>query len=334
MRVLAVTNLYPMPHSPTAGTFVKQSVEGLRRAGVDVKVLFVDRVGLGTRAYLGLRRRLGRELEAFRPDVVHVMYGGLLAEVVTRFVRNCPVVVSFCGTDLLGGTFWAPLTRLTVRLGVIASHLAAKRASAIIAKSSNLRRALPASVDSSKVWVVPNGVDLEMFRPMDRAAARTELGWKDDCFHVLTPAHRGAPVKRLKLAQAVVETLQLEEPAATLHQLAGVPHSLVPLWMNAGEAVLLTSYHEGSPNVVKEALACNVPVVSVDVGDVRERIQGVEGCYLARSERDDLAAKLRRVLAGPGRVKGRETLNELSVDRVAGRLRDVYETAIDEHLAH
>jgi glycosyltransferase involved in cell wall biosynthesis len=109
-----------------------------------------------------------------------------------------------------------------------------------------------------------------------------------------------------------------------------VPHEEVPLWLNAADVVLLTSTHEGSPNAVKEALACNVPIVSVEVGDVRERIDGVEGCHCAAATPPDLAAKLAEVLERGERVRGREQVLELSLPTVARRLRAIYEMLATE----
>ncbi len=132
------------------------------------------------------------------------------------------------------------------------------------------------------------------------------------------------PRKRLDLAKAAVEAANHSGVRAELHQLRGVPHEEVPTWLNASDVVLLTSLHEGSPNIVKEALACNIPVVSVDVGDVRERIQGIEGCYLAVPEPRDLAAKLQMVHAGSRRVVSRVKMQELSLERVALQLKEFY----------
>ena len=328
MRVLVVTNLYPMPHCPTTGTFVKQSLEGLRRVGVNVDLVFVDRVGRGMTAYIGLRGAVRKKIAGFRPHLVHVMYGGLQAAVVTRTVADRPVVVSFFGSDLFGGAFYNPFRRLTVRLGVRASSLAAKKAAGVIVMSREMQGALPRTVDPSKVWVIPEGVDLDRFRPLRRADCLRRLAWSEDSYHVLTPAHRGRPVKRLELAQSAVERLKQEGKSVILHQLVGVPYAEVPVWLNASDVLLLTSYHEGSPNIVKQALACNRPVVSVDVGDVRERIEDIEGCHLARPEAEDLAQKLRVVGGGRGIVEGRASVQELSMERVASRLRDVYTTVL------
>jgi len=120
---------------------------------------------------------------------------------------------------------------------------------------------------------------------------------------------------------------------AKLHVMLHVPHRQVPLWLNAADAVLMTSHHEGSPNIVKEALACNRPVVSVDVGDVRERIEGIEGCHIAASDPSDLAAKLTEVAAGPRVVEARSRMEELSIEVVADRLIRVYRAAVSEKVA-
>jgi glycosyltransferase involved in cell wall biosynthesis len=98
---------------------------------------------------------------------------------------------------------------------------------------------------------------------------------------------------------------------------------MVPLWINASDVLLLTSFHEGSPTVVKEALACGVPVVSVDVGDVRERIQGVKGCYIATPDPNDLAAKLRLVFSTGQRISS-HNIQEVSLESVAVKLKRFY----------
>src|SRR5260221_3540340 len=102
MRILAVTNMYPTPQVPSGGSFVEQQVEGLQRIGLNVEVLFVDRLQSGMRVYLGLRERLRACIKSFRPDVIHVMYGGVMADQVTREVVDQPTVVTFHGSDLLG----------------------------------------------------------------------------------------------------------------------------------------------------------------------------------------------------------------------------------------
>jgi glycosyltransferase involved in cell wall biosynthesis len=138
-------------------------------------------------------------------------------------------------------------------------------------------------------------------------------------------------VKRFDLAQAAVLALNSSGVRTEMHQLQGIENSVVPVWLNASNVLLLTSLHEGSPTVVKEALACNVPVVSVDVGDVRQRIRDIDGCYIAAPDPSDLAAKLSLVCSGKGRVAGRVKMQELSLERIALELKNLYQDLMRSH---
>jgi glycosyltransferase involved in cell wall biosynthesis len=251
-----------------------------------------------------------------------------MADGVTRAVADRPTIVSFCGSDLLGELLSGTLRKLIAGYGVMASHRAARRACGIVVKSKNLQDALPQDVDRSKVRIIPNGINLGRFRPLNRDECRQRLGWSGHRFHILFPTNAGDPRKRFDLASAAVEATEHAGLQAEIHQLRGVPHTEVPLWLNASDVVLLTSLHEGSPNVLKEALACNIPVVSVDVGDVRERIEGIEGCYLAAPEPGDLAAKLQMVHAGSHRVVSRMKMQALSLRRVALQLKEFYSAVL------
>jgi teichuronic acid biosynthesis glycosyltransferase TuaC len=328
-RILAVTNVYPAPNSPASGTYVEQQIKGLLRIGLEVDVLFADRANRGARVYRSLSTEVREHIARNRPEIIHVMYGGVMADVVTRSVRDYPTVVSFCGSDLLGENLSGCIRKVISRYGILASHRAAKRADGVIVKAKNLRDALPAALDHSKVKIIANGIDLERFKPLSRSECRRRLGWKAESFNLLFPANGGDPVKRPALAEAAVEHLNQAGIKTTLHHLRGVNHDEVPIWLNASDAVILTSKQEGSANVVKEALACDVPVVSVDVGDVRERISGIEGCYLALPEPADIALQLRMVHQGRRRVTGRSTLQEMSLESVAHRLKDFYEVILN-----
>jgi glycosyltransferase involved in cell wall biosynthesis len=325
MRVLAVTNIYPTRSAPHLGTFVKQQIEALKEIGLDVDVMLVERLKKGMKCYLGLGRRVQSRIRDWQPDLVHAMYGGVMADMVTRAVCDRPTIVTFHGSDLLGEHLSGRLRELIAGYGVWASRRAARRASGSVVVSKVLRDALPDDVGKTKIRIIPCGIDLELFKPLDQDICRKRLGWRDDRFHVLFPTNGGDPLKRLELAQAAVEVVKQTGIAVELHQLRGVPHEAVSTWLNASDVLLLSSLQEGSPTVVKEALACDRPVVSVDVGDVRERIEGIEGCYLASADAGDLAAKLRLVHDGLRKVPGRIKLSELSLERVALHLKQFYE---------
>jgi glycosyltransferase involved in cell wall biosynthesis len=325
MRVLAITNMYPTTRALGLGTFVEQQVESLRQSGLIVDVLFVDRVRDGMAVYLGLRKQLRARIAEFQPDIVHVMYGGIMADLVTGAIKDRPTVVTFHGTDLLGEQLSGFVRNRIAGYGVWASWRSARRASGIVVVAAHLLDALPRDIDRLKVRIIPCGIDLRRFKVLDRNVCRARLGWAPDRFHVLFPSNAGNAVKRPELARAAVAAANRLGAAAEIHYLRGVSNAEVPAWINASDVLLLTSRHEGSPTIVKEALACCLPVVSVEVGDVGEQMGGVEGCHLASADAEDLAAKLLVVRARAQRLKPAARIQELSVERIALRLRRFYD---------
>lgn len=249
------------------------------------------------------RRVLARSIGDF--DLVHANYGLTAPFALAQPVR--PVVLSLWGSDVYGR--YRPL-----------SLWCARRCDAVVVMSDRMA----AAVDAPSV-VIPHGVDVETFAPRPRTEAREAVGWRDDARHVLFPYPPSRPVKNYPRARRVVERAQsrLDGPVE-LHTISGVPHECVATYMNAADALVLTSAHEGSPNVVKEALACNLPVVSTDVGDVRERLSGVSTSFV-RSDDDGLVEALVTVLDRRERSNGRAHVETLSVERVGERILAVYE---------
>ena len=328
-RILAITNMYPSADRPWVGTFVEQQVKGLLSIGVEASVLYFDRKSEGPLIYYRMARRIHEAIAKFDPQLIHVMYGGVMADKITDLRVSKPVVVTFHGSDVLGENLSGIWRKLISRHGVRCSWSAARKAQGIVVVARHLERALPADVDRRKVRVIPCGIDLDQFKPMDRETCRRQLGWNPGSFQVLFPANAGDPVKRPWLAQAAVQALKEHGVNSELHLLSGVPYADVPLWINASDVLILTSLHEGSPTVVKEALACNVPVVSVEVGDVAERIAGVEGCHLAAAEPGDLARKLLVVANQKTRINAGPALSALSIRNVAGQLKAFYAEVLD-----
>jgi len=340
-RVLAITNIYPSPARPWLGTFVEQQVRGLASAGVETSVLYFDRKSEGPFIYYRMARRIHEAIAKFDPHLIHVMYGGVMADQITRLRGLPPVVVTFHGSDLLGENLSGWVRKLISGYGIHCSRKAARRAAGVIVVAQHLLKALPGSslslrpstlnpqLSTSKVRVIPCGIDLDRFKPMDAEICRRRLGWNPGSFHVLFPANTGDPVKRPGLARAAVQALKEHGVEAELHLLSGVPYAEVPVWINASDVLILTSLHEGSPTVVKEALACNLPVVSVDVGDVAERIARIEGCHLAAAEPRELARKLLAVWNRKARVNAGPALSALSIKSVAGQLKSFYGEVLD-----
>jgi teichuronic acid biosynthesis glycosyltransferase TuaC len=324
LSILVVTNIYPTASRPTFGVFVEQQVHGLREIGLQVNVLFVNRAEQGMRTYFKMTAPLRTAAVQARPALVHLMYGGVMADQVTRWNPALPKLVTFHGSDLLGENYSGLWRRWLSRYGVLASRRAARRAQGIVLVSERLRSFLPGTLDPAQIRVIPCGIDLNRFQAADKLTCQRQLAWDPHSFHVLFASNNGDPVKRPWLAAAAVEHLQHQGLRAELHRMERVPYAEVPLWLNASDALVLTSAQEGSPTVVKEALACGLPVVSVDVGDVAERIATIPGCHLAEPTPDALALKLNLVRQAGARVHAQPQLQALSIRTIALRLEQFY----------
>ena len=325
MRILAVTNMYPSETFSGKGVFVHEQVKGLRAIGLDVRVLFVDRRQEGPLAYCRMHNKIRSAVAEFDPDAIHVMYGGVMADQVARRHHVRPMVVTFHGSDLLGENLSGWTRKIISRYGVYCSRRAARAAESVIVVARHLTRPLNGAASPDKTHVIPCGIDLERFQRIDPLVCKQKLGWGAGSFHVLFASSNGDPVKRPWLAKAAVAQMSNADRPPDLHYLTGISNADVPVWLNAGDVLLLTSMHEGSPTVVKEALACGLPVVSVEVGDVAERIEGIEGCHLAQPDPADLAAKLDSVRRRAQRLDCEARLKELSILSIAQRLKRCYE---------
>lgn len=253
---------------------------------------------------------------------MHAHYG--LCGVLAAGLRATPLVISFLGDDVLGTPGPDGQSTRASRWIAAAGRWAARRARAVIVKSAGLARALGVP----GAHVVPNGVDLEHFRPLDRAACRRELALAPDRPLVLFAGDPRLPVKRFELARGAIERARADAPGVELLPLVDVARERVPALMNAVDCMLLTSRHEGSPNTVKEALACGLPVVAVDVGDVAERLAGVAPSAVAAADPAALAAALVGVLRAGTRSNGRDRVRDLSLAAVAQRIIAIYEQVL------
>lgn len=309
MRILCVTNMYPSPHRPGSGAFVCQQVEQLRRFGHTVDV--IDILGSQSRMnYLRGTLDVMRMTSAVAYDIVHAHYG--YSAYPAMFRLQAPLVITLHGTDVLGRSLFERLSTRAV----------SRFADAIIVVSEELRRRIPGIV-------IPCGVDLGVFRPYDRDKARARLGWSKDRHIVLFPFDPARPEKRYDLARASVEQLLQEGVDAELMTVVNVPNREMPWYYSAADTLLLCSDYEGSPTSIKEALACNRPVVATEVGDVGELLSGIAGTRICPQDAGTIARNLREVFdwSRSCEFRGRAAMarydQALTVEKIVGVYTDV-----------
>jgi glycosyltransferase involved in cell wall biosynthesis len=320
---LAPRVLHVIPGNADGGSmiFAKRQVTSLERAGVAVETFFLSsRTDPRTLARAGLLiRQLARRFQA---QVIHAHYGTVTA-LLCACVAPVPLVITFRGDDL------NPTDPASARaaLARVLSQCAALRAARLICVSARLKEQLWWGAE--RVAVIPSGVDLCVFHPRSRDAARRELGWSSEDPVVVFNVGNNPPRKRLDLARAAFARARAARHDLRLHLIDGnEPPARIPFVLAAADCLLVTSDHEGSPNIVKEALACDLPVVSVDVGDVAERLAGVTPSRVVGPHEDALAAALLEIVALGKRCNGVAAVQDLSDECIARRVLAVYQEVI------
>jgi len=316
-----IVNAWPHRERPVHATFVRHTVDGVENAGLPCDVLFI-------RGYRGLHTYLlGCLAMAVLPSVeggkyrlVH-SHGGETA-LVARFYRGVPVLASYWGSDILGPNEGHVGERIRRVGGSRLLRLHSLLMTATTTKSSEMARLLPRRTQARN-WVIPDGVDRSRFRPIDRAEARSHLGWPLDQIIVISVG-RLDPVKRLRLAEQATALAAEQAPGLRWCLLSDVVPEEMPLHYNAADCLIHTSASEGSPNVVKEALACNLPVVATPSGDIAELLAGVSPSALCAPEPEALANEIIRCVAGRQRSNGRERTRDLGLEEISARLLECY----------
>jgi teichuronic acid biosynthesis glycosyltransferase TuaC len=324
VRVLFVTNMWPDEERPWYGTFIKTQADSLERAGVELDVLPI-RGYASKRAYADAVGEVRRMTSQRDYDVVHAHYGHAAA--VARFQRAAPLVISYCGDDVLGtpaeGGGLTPRSRAEAAVFRQLAHVAA----ATITKSEEMEQALPRS-RRARNHVIPNGVDVERFAPRPRDEARQELGWDTEERIALFVGDPAIPRKNHPLAEAACAVAREQVERLRLQVAQGFTPAQIPTLMSAADALLMTSLWEGSPNVVKEAMAAELPVVAVPAGDVEERLRGVDRCFVRPYDAAALGEALAEAVSDGRAPAAREAVFALSLENVAQRVLDVYESTL------
>ena len=311
MKVLVFTHMYPSPQHPEHGIFVEQQVASLRREGIQVDVLHVD-TKKSKWLYLWSFLPLTRQVLTHHYDLVHAHY--VFSGVVARSQFRYPVVLTHHGPEALSG-WQAPLCRLMSKL---------------VDRTIVVSQEIKAAIGVESAVVIPCGVDFDLFQPRDQRACREKLGLPGDRKLVLFVGRYTERRKRFDIVQDAVGRLRNGGVDVELVLSYTEPYDKVPLYMNACDVLVLPSESEGSPQVVKEAMACNLPVVSVAVGDVPDILEGVEWCYVCPRDPVIIADRLKLILERRERTNGRARSERYELSSIARRIVEVYV----ETLAH
>lgn len=304
MKVLIVARCKQGRYAP----FITEQVEALEKSGVECRYFGINKKGLS--GYLQHIKGLKQAIDNYHPDIIHAHYGlcGLLA----NLQRKVPVVTTYHGSDIN--------EKHLLRLSKWAIRFSAFN---IFVSQGNIDIAQPGA---NRFALIPCGINLKDYPIVDKQEARHVMGLKQDGNYILFAGAFDNAVKNAPLAKAAADRV-LE---AELIELKGFTRDQVSTLMQAVDALLMTSLTEGSPQVIKEAMACGCPIVSVDVGDVKQQVESIDGCFISNRNPEELASYIRKALKYGNRTKGRQAILEkgLTNDIIATRIIDIYRSLI------
>lgn len=310
--------------NPGYQPFVQSQIASLKKAGMQIDILAVD-ANQSRLNYLKAIPHLWTRVNANRYDIVHCHYS--YCGIIGRLQIKAPVVISFMGCDVLGDINEKGNYTTRGWLDGLISRVLARLATAVIVKSFNLKDALRCP----SAYVIPNGVDFTIFKPIPQKAARRQAGLEMGKKYVLFAANPSNHIKGIIFLKNAIDLLKKKEKFKDLELLVinNIPQNDVVMYLNASDALVLPSYHEGSPNIIKEAMACNLPILGTDVGDIKEVIGNTRGCFIIRRNAIDIAEKLKLVLSNNiSETDGRDRIEHLRIESIANRIIQVYEDTL------
>jgi len=307
MKVLVVTSYTKGRISP----FVKEQIDAIQEKNVTVEYFLIKTKGLA--GYLSHLNKLIGEIKNFQPDLIHAHYG--LSGLLANLQRQVPVIITFHGSDIN--------IRWVKYLSGIANRFSTK--------SIFVSKILASSLSIKEPVVIPCGVPLRIFKHTSKEEARYKLKIDLNKKYILFSSAFDNTVKNYKLAKQAIDLIDED---ISLLELIGYTREEVSLLMNACDVVLLSSFSEGSSQFIKEAMACNCPIVSTDVGDVSWVIGNTKGCFITSFDPKHVADKIKLALnfsKKVGKTNGRERIIELGFDSgiVAKKIIQVYQNVLN-----
>jgi len=299
---------------------IKSQGESIRKKGIELEFITVK--GKGIKGYLKNIKRIRQKAKGF--DIIHAHYG-LIGLLVGISFTNKPMVLSIMGTDITGNYNEKGNRSIISYSIVLMSQIALFFSKVIIVKSKNLKSYIP-SFFQKKTVVVPNGVNFSLFKPMDYHISREKMKININEKIVLFLADPKKPNKNFPLVKEAVKNLKNSN--IRLINPFPISQEEFVVYLNACDVFVLSSFSEGSPNVVKEAMACNCPIVSTDIGDVNEVINKTDGCFLSSFDPEGFAEQIGKAIKYGKRTTGRNDITHLDSEKIANEIIDIYENTI------
>lgn len=286
---------------------IRNQGKSLLSQNVDVEYFAIN--GKSIKSYLKHIFILRHYLKKNKFDIIHAHYS--LSAFVASLAQSKPLIVSLMGSDVNSNFI---IRNLTCLFSFIYKW------EQIIVKSEEMKNKLIIK----RIQVIPNGVDLNIFKPLEKSLCQEQIGWDKNKSHILFAANPKRKEKNFKLASESISIIK--DSDIELHFLENVSHNDIPKYMNASDVLLLCSLYEGSPNVIKEAMACNCKIVTTNVGDVRWVLGETCGCYISSFKPEDVADNILKALKDEHKTKGRDRIIELDLNsqKIAQKIANIY----------
>tara|TARA_B100002052_G_scaffold293665_1_gene317165 strand:- start:5382 stop:6299 length:918 start_codon:yes stop_codon:yes gene_type:complete len=300
MKILVVHSGNILGVSP----FISEQIKSLRCNGLTLDTFQIR--GKGLYGYLSNISSLRKRIRKFSPDIVHAHYGfsGLLCVLQ----KICPVVITFHGSDInnIKNLFFSFFASLFSSANIIVD----KKMGKFLIKN--------------KTFVIPCGVDLDVFNEKDSSKAKTEFDLDKGYYYALFSSSFDRKIKNYKLAKDAIDILNFKKFPIKLLELKNLSRERVSNLLNAVDIALLTSFSEGSPQFIKEAMATNCKIISTDVGDVKKIFSDSNSCLITSYCAEELASKIKFLITSDVKADSKNYVQDYDLDKIAKQIILVY----------
>ena len=326
MRILHIAGGLPTPEKPFLQPFIQSQISSLINSGIVVEILDVRGYN-SVLNYITYSRKVRQIVEDKKIDLIHAHYGycgvtALLAQ------TQLPIILSLMGSDLLGSPNEKGDITFRGRFDRFLTKTVSKKVNRIIVKSLEMKAKVSFNIP---IDVIPNGVNFDLFKPGNKKEIKIELGFSENEFIVLFLGDPKLNRKNYSLAKKGFDIFIKNNKVSNARIITpfGIAQSKVIEYMIASDVLLLTSYWEGSPNVIKESMACNLPIISVDVGDVKEVINNTFNCFIVNYSENQIAEKLKLIYDNRLPSNGREKISNLNDLVIAKKIIKIYDEVLN-----